>query len=94
VARTSVDLGFPIGLVANYQFAPMHGARLLYQYNRFMYRQANDVSVNELGLGYMFNFTNYFKGYDPNKRLHVSATATAFAAASRRDNGTNLSARV
>ena len=93
VARTSVDLGFPIGLVANYQFAPMHGARLLYQYNRFMYRQANDVSVNELGLGYMFNFTNYFKGYDPNKRLHVSATATAFAAASRRDNGTNLSAR-
>ena len=93
------DMGLPLGIMLNYQFKPYHGFRLMYQHNNFNhnYRREGNLIVNEYGLGYLFNFTNYFKGFNPNKRLHVSATTTAFASQVTRRVGTKdivrLSAR-
>lgn len=76
-----INFGRPIGVIASFQFSRLHGARLIYQNNLFKnnYRIDGSLNTHELGAGYMFNFTNYFKGYDPNKRFNVLATATAFA---------------
>ena len=74
------DYGLPIGASASYQWHALHSVRLMYVHNTFRSndRAVGNLKIHEAGVGYMFNLTNYFKGYNPNKRFHTSLTGTAF----------------
>ncbi len=80
-----IDFGRPLGVSLAYHIRPMHAVRLLYENKRFGYnfRNSGHININEFGVGYMFGLTNYFKGFDPNKRLTIYATATAFGTLSK-----------
>ena len=90
-----VDRAIPVGFTAAYNFNRLHGIRLLYSYNKFSHnpRVPEGVGVNELGIGYMLNLTNYFKGYNPKKRLNVYSTLTAVATRSKDEEGISNGAR-
>lgn len=82
------DIGRQFGLGLSYEFTYVHGVRLNYS-NITWPKNTNNPGVknNELMVGYMFNLTNYFKGYNPQKRLHVYSTVTAAMNRTKSPNG-------
>lgn len=73
-----VDRGRTFGVSLRYQWSPLHGVRAVYMSNEYTNNPFNvdPIKIDEVMLGYTFNFTNYFKGYNPKKRFHVSASAS------------------
>lgn len=72
----AVDHGQTLGARVGYQWTPLHGARLAYSNTRYANNpfHTSELKVSELMLGYTFNFTNYFKGYDSKRRFQVLAS--------------------
>lgn len=91
-----IDFGRPVGVTASYQFSRLHGVRLLYENHAFSHNfrlSGGDAKVNELGIGYMFDLTNYFKGFDPMKRVNVFATGTVFGMIAKDNTEKRIGAR-
>lgn len=65
-------------------FNTLHGSRLWLQVSRTKYNAEKDIRHAEMGLDYMFNFTNAFMGYDENRKgdlvggLGVNASVLRF----------------
>lgn len=73
-----LDKGASYGAFLQYDITRLHGLRLLYNEARFPDGSSTpSVRTRELLLGYVFNLTNYFKGYAPGRRFHTSLLLNA-----------------
>lgn len=78
----AVDRGYSFGAGLRYQWTPLHGVRAAYVGSRYNDNpfSSSTLKVNELMLGYTFNFTNYFKGYNPKARFQTLASLSVAGA--------------
>ncbi len=71
-----LDRGDNFGAILQYDFSRLHAVRLMVSRSRYD-KSANYrfLNADEVMLGYDFNLTNYFKGYDDTRRFNASIFA-------------------
>ncbi len=92
---TRMDYGLPFGFSFGYNWHRLHGVHLMYLNHTYGHnnRVPGTLHSNELGVGYSFNLTNYFKGYNPKKRMTVAATATVLGTMTKDDEKREMGVR-
>ncbi|MCF0199468.1 MAG: hypothetical protein HUK02_09115, partial [Bacteroidaceae bacterium] len=92
---SKLDCGRQFGMGLQYDLSRLHGLRL--SYANTSYRRNPEVNgtltVNEVQAGYLFNLTNYFRGFDPKRRFGVQATLGAAAGLVSDGSARSLTAR-
>ncbi len=84
--KAMLDRGYNYGGILQYDITRLHAVRLMISRTRFN-KAVNlpYLNANEVMLGYDFNLTNYFKGY--NERRRFSTSIFAGIGLSNMDNG-------
>ncbi len=71
-----LDRGDNFGALLQYDFSRLHAVRLMVSRSRFdIAAYSPFLNADEVMLGYDFNLTNYFKGYDDTRRFNASIFA-------------------
>lgn len=71
-----LDYSNPLGVMVGYRFSPLHSLRLSGYYNKWhMTDLGYNLHQGTIDLDYMLNLTAYLRGYNPQRRVHVSGVA-------------------
>ena len=71
-----MDYSYPLGVMVGYRFSPLHTLRLSGYYNKwYMPDLGYNLHQGTIDVDYLLNLTAYLRGYNPQRRVHVSGVA-------------------